>query len=66
MYTEAAEALLQVIRQELNLQGDEVLVEAYCGIGTLTLPLAVATDTSPGVRQAIGLEMQSEAVEQAY
>jgi len=28
--------------QQLNLQGDEVLVDAYCGIGTLTLPLAKA------------------------
>ena len=65
VYTEAAEALLQVIRQELNLQGDEVLVDAYCGIGTLTLPLAVSTDISPGVRQAIGLEVQPQAVEQA-
>ncbi len=59
VYTESAEALLQVIMQQLNLQGDEVLVDAYCGIGTLTLPLARA------LRQAIGLEVQSEAVEQA-
>ena len=59
VYTESAEALLQVIMQQLNLQGDEVLVDAYCGIGTLTLPLARA------LRQAIGLEMQPEAVEQA-
>lgn len=61
VYTEVSEALLEVIAQQLNLQGDEVLVDAYCGIGTLTLPLAV----SPGVRQAIGLEVQPEAVEQA-
>lgn len=59
VYTESAEALLQVIIQQLNLQGDEVLVDAYCGIGTLTLPLARA------LQQAIGLEVQSEAVEQA-
>lgn len=59
VYTESAEALLQVIIQQLNLQGDEVLVDAYCGIGTLTLPLAIT------LRQAIGLEVQSEAVEQA-
>jgi 23S rRNA (uracil1939-C5)-methyltransferase len=48
-----------VIIDQLNLQGDEVLVDAYSGIGTLTLPLARA------VRQAIGLEVQPEAVEQA-
>lgn len=59
VYTESAEALLQVIVQQLNLQGNEVLVDAYCGIGTLTLPLA------PKVGQAIGLEVQAAAVEQA-
>lgn len=57
--TEQAEALLQVIVQELNLQGTEILLDAYCGVGTLTLPLAKQ------VRQAIGLELQPEAVEQA-
>jgi len=57
--TETAEALLEVIQSELNLQGNEVLVDAYCGIGTLTLPLAKQ------VRQAVGLELQAEAVEQA-
>lgn len=57
--TETAEALLQVIQSELQLQGDEVLVDAYCGIGTLTLPLARQ------VHQAIGLEVQPEAVQQA-
>ena len=59
VYTESAEALLQVITQDLNLQGNEVLVDAYCGIGTLTLPLA------PQVQQAIGIEEQTTAVEQA-
>lgn len=59
VYTETAEALLQVIQSELNLQGNEILVDAYCGIGTLTLPLAKQS------RQVIGLEVQSAAVEQA-
>jgi len=59
VYTETAEALLQVIQSQLNLQGHELLVDAYCGIGTLTLPLAKQ------VRQAIGLEVQAAAVEQA-
>ncbi|WP_414548049.1 23S rRNA (uracil(1939)-C(5))-methyltransferase RlmD [Anabaena sp. CCY 0017] len=59
VYTEAAEALLQVIQSELNLQGQELLIDAYCGIGTLTLPLAKQ------VRQAIGIELQPEAVQQA-
>jgi 23S rRNA (uracil1939-C5)-methyltransferase len=57
--TEAAEALLQVIVGELNLQGGEVLVDAYCGIGTFTLPLAKQ------VKIAIGLEVQPAAIEQA-
>jgi 23S rRNA (uracil1939-C5)-methyltransferase len=57
--TEAAEALLNVIVEQLMLQGDEVFVDAYCGIGTFTLPLAQR------VRQAIGLEVQSASVEQA-
>ncbi|MFM5982238.1 MAG: 23S rRNA (uracil(1939)-C(5))-methyltransferase RlmD [Sphaerospermopsis kisseleviana] len=59
VHTETAEALLQVIQSELNLQGREVLVDAYCGIGTLTLPLAKQA------RQVIGLEVQFAAVEQA-
>jgi 23S rRNA (uracil1939-C5)-methyltransferase len=57
--TQQAEALLQVIVQELKLQGNEVLLDAYCGIGTFTLPLAQR------VQQAIGLEVQLESVEQA-
>lgn len=59
VYTETAEALLQVIQLELNLQNHEVLVDAYCGIGTLSLPLAKQ------VAQVVGLEVQSAAVEQA-
>ncbi|MBD2500804.1 23S rRNA (uracil(1939)-C(5))-methyltransferase RlmD [Anabaena azotica] len=59
VFTETAEALLEVIQAELNLQGHETLVDAYCGIGTLTLPL------TRYVHQAIGLELQAQAVEQA-
>ncbi|MDJ0734109.1 MAG: 23S rRNA (uracil(1939)-C(5))-methyltransferase RlmD [Nostocaceae cyanobacterium] len=59
VYTEVAEALLQEIQSELNLQGNEILLDAYCGIGTLTLPLAKKA------HHATGLEVQSSAVEQA-
>ena len=59
VYTEQAEALLQIVLKQLNLQGTELLVDAYCGIGTLTLPLAQQ------VERAIGLERQAEAVAQA-
>ena len=57
--TEAAEALLNVILAQLALTGNELLVDAYCGIGTFTLPLAQR------VRQAIGIEVQAASVEQA-
>ncbi|OCR01599.1 23S rRNA (uracil-5-)-methyltransferase RumA [Oscillatoriales cyanobacterium USR001] len=57
--SEAAETLLQIIAEELNLMGNEVLIDAYCGIGTFTLPLARLVD------KAIGLEVQEAAVEQA-
>ena len=56
--TEAAEKLLEVIYQKLDLQGEEVLVDAYCGIGTFTLPLAKK------VRLAVGIEVQADSVEQ--
>ncbi len=57
--TEAAEALLEAIIPQLNLQGREILLDAYCGIGTFTLPLATK------VRQGIAIEVQSAAVKQA-
>lgn len=57
--TEAAEALLAVIKQRLNLQGNEVVVDAYCGIGTFALPLAKQ------VKQVIGIEIQPSAAAQA-
>ena len=57
--TEQAEAVVEVIQQELNLQGTETIVDAYCGIGTLTLPLAKQA------KEAIAIEVQLEAVEQA-
>jgi 23S rRNA (uracil1939-C5)-methyltransferase len=57
--TVVAEMLLATIIKQLNLQGDEVLVDAYCGIGTFTLPLAKL------VKQAIGIESLSSSVIQA-
>lgn len=59
VHTEQAERLLRCILDRLKLQGRETVVDAYCGIGTLTLPLA---------RKAgfcLGLEVQQEAVEVA-
>lgn len=57
--TEVAEALYREILHQLDLQGHETLVDAYCGIGTFTLPLA------QHVQQAIGIEVHSLSVEQA-
>lgn len=70
--TEVAEGLLQIMRQELNLQGTERIVDAYCGIGTFTLPLAkdllqkqAGSKPSLQLHQVIGLEVQEMAIEQA-
>lgn len=57
--TEAAEVLLDVIIEQLDLQGDEVLIDAYCGIGTFSLPLARR------LKQVIGIESYPESVLQA-
>ncbi|PSB03339.1 23S rRNA (uracil(1939)-C(5))-methyltransferase RlmD [Merismopedia glauca] len=59
VYTEQAEALLELITERLELEGNEVLLDAYCGIGTFTLPLALK------VKQALGIEMHPASVEQA-
>jgi 23S rRNA (uracil1939-C5)-methyltransferase len=59
VHTETAEALVQQIKMSLCLTGQETLLDAYCGIGTLTLPLAKQ------VSLCIGIEVQPEAVEQA-
>lgn len=57
--TETAEALLGIILDKLAFKGDELLIDAYCGIGTFTLPLAKQ------VKQAIGIEVYPTSVEQA-
>lgn len=59
VHTEQAEALLQTILDELKLQGDEIFVDVYCGIGTMTLPIARS------IKSAIGLDIQAEAIAQA-
>ena len=57
--TEVAEALLQVIIDQLDWHDNEVLIDAYCGIGTFTLPLARK------VQKAIGIELHQKSIEQA-
>lgn len=57
--TEQAEQLLGIMLDQLQLTGTETVVDAYCGVGTLTLPLAQRA------QRCIGLESQPEAVQQA-
>ncbi len=59
VYTEQAEQLLAKVSARLPLTGQEVLVDAYCGVGSFTLPLAQR------VQQAIGLEVSAAAIAQA-
>ncbi|MBE7381670.1 MAG: 23S rRNA (uracil(1939)-C(5))-methyltransferase RlmD [Leptolyngbya sp. SIO1E4] len=59
VHTEQAEKLLRVILEELKLQGTETVVDAYSGIGTLTLPIAQRAG------YCLGLEVQEDAVEMA-
>ncbi|MEL6930333.1 MAG: 23S rRNA (uracil(1939)-C(5))-methyltransferase RlmD, partial [Cyanobacteria bacterium J06600_6] len=57
--TGAAELLSAVITQQLNLTGTETIVDAYCGIGTFSLPLARL------VKRVIGIEINANSIEQA-
>ncbi len=57
--TETAEALCQLILDEIALTGTETVVDAYCGIGTFTLPLA------QNAKQVIGIESHPSAIAQA-
>ncbi len=57
--TKTAELLLNKIIEELQLEGTETIVDAYCGIGTFTLPLAQK------VKQVIGIESHSSSLAQA-
>ena len=57
--TDAAELLFKAIVERLNLTGNETIVDAYCGIGTFSLPLAKK------VKQIIGIEINSASIEQA-
>jgi 23S rRNA (uracil1939-C5)-methyltransferase len=59
IYTEQAETVLDLIVSRAQLQGTEVLLDAYCGIGTFTLPLAKR------VKQAIGMEVHAASVTMA-
>ena len=57
--TTAAELLFQAIVKQLNLTGEENIIDAYCGIGTFSLPLAQR------VKQVIGIEVNPSSIQQA-
>ncbi|MBL1209691.1 23S rRNA (uracil(1939)-C(5))-methyltransferase RlmD [Geminocystis sp. GBBB08] len=57
--TTVAETLFNQVLNQLNLQGEETVVDLYCGIGTFTLPIAQK------VKQIIGIESYHLSIEQA-
>lgn len=57
--TEQAEKLVGMVRESLDLNGGEQLLDAYCGVGTLALSLAGQ------VKRVVGIESVSKAVEDA-
>ncbi len=59
IYTEQAEAILNLIIDRAGFTGTETLIDAYCGIGTFTLPL------SKRVKRVVGIEVHSSSVVQA-
>ena len=59
VHHQQAETLMSELRSALHLQPGDVLVDAYCGVGTLGLPLA-----KEGVR-LIGIEQSRESIERA-
>ncbi|HEU4321927.1 MAG TPA: 23S rRNA (uracil(1939)-C(5))-methyltransferase RlmD [Roseiflexaceae bacterium] len=56
----AAEALLGLVREGLELRGGERLLDLYCGVGTFTLPLAAG-----GAAEVFGVEEFPGAVADA-
>ncbi|NES07640.1 MAG: 23S rRNA (uracil(1939)-C(5))-methyltransferase RlmD [Okeania sp. SIO2F4] len=72
--TKAAEKLIEVVFEELVLSGSEIIVDAYCGVGTFTLPLAKylqdvghndSLEIGKRKSMVIGLEVQQVAIERA-
>ena len=57
--TAAAELLLKAIYSRLKLTGSEIVVDAYCGIGTFSLPIATK------VKQVFGIEIYGFSIQQA-
>ncbi|MEN6390488.1 MAG: 23S rRNA (uracil(1939)-C(5))-methyltransferase RlmD [Syntrophomonas sp.] len=56
---EQAEKLVGMVKESLELQGGEQVLDAYCGVGTLALSLAGS------IKRAVGVESFPIAVEDA-
>jgi len=57
--TQQAQRLIETVRAFLSLQPQEVLLDAYCGVGTFALLLA------PDVKRVLGIESSLWAIEDA-
>ncbi|WP_083260405.1 23S rRNA (uracil(1939)-C(5))-methyltransferase RlmD [Cyanobacterium sp. IPPAS B-1200] len=57
--TNVAESLFEWVIDTLDFQGNETVIDLYCGIGTLTLPIAKK------VNNVIGIEFDKVAIELA-
>ena len=57
--TAQAEALVKIVLDQLSLQGNETVIDAYCGIGTLSLPVAQRA------ARCMGIESHAKSVAQA-
>ena len=56
---EQAAQIIKILRESLNLSGNEILVDAYAGVGTLAILLA------PFVKTVLGIEESSAAIKEA-
>lgn len=61
----AAQALLKLVQEGLELQGDERLIDLYCGVGTFALPLARHVARVSGIEEFEGAVRDAERTARA-